>query len=69
LYFVLLTFTPIFYNFFNPNETQATPLPMQSSPLQTGFFICFLLAIATIASILPCGRYYYEPEGGYGGNP
>jgi hypothetical protein len=21
------------------------------------------------ASMLPCGRYYYEPEGGYVGNP
>ncbi len=69
LYFLLLTFMPVFYNFFNTNEVQVAPVPMQSSPLQSGFFILFLASVAVVASILPCGRYYYEPEGGYGGNP
>jgi len=42
---------------------------MQSSLLQTGAFALFMLSVYTVASMLPCGRYYYEPEGGYVGNP
>ena len=33
------------------------------------FFIVFMMCIYCSASMLPCGRYYYEPEGGYVGNP
>jgi hypothetical protein len=28
-----------------------------------------MLSIYCAASMLPCGRYYYDPEGGYVGNP
>jgi hypothetical protein len=42
---------------------------MQNSFLQTFCFILFLLSLFCTASMLPCGRYYYEPEGGYVGNP
>jgi hypothetical protein len=28
-----------------------------------------MLSLFCTASMLPCGRYYYEPEGGYVGNP
>jgi hypothetical protein len=28
-----------------------------------------MLSLYCSASMLPCGRYYYEPEGGYVGNP
>jgi hypothetical protein len=28
-----------------------------------------MLSLFCSASMLPCGRYYYEPEGGYVGNP
>lgn len=42
---------------------------MQNSMIQTFFFILFLSSMFTAASTLPCGRYYYEPEGGYVGNP
>jgi hypothetical protein len=28
-----------------------------------------MMSIYCAASVLPCGRYYYEPEGGYVGNP
>ncbi len=69
LYFILLTFLPIFYNFFNTNYKHISVIPMQNSVLQSFFFIVFLLSIMTISSMLPCGRYYYEPEGGYSGNP
>ena len=37
--------------------------------LQTSLFIIFMLSLYCTASMLPCGRYYYEPEGGYVGNP
>jgi hypothetical protein len=42
---------------------------MQNSLLQTFAFITFLMSMFCSASMLPCGRYYYEPEGGYVGNP
>jgi hypothetical protein len=28
-----------------------------------------MLSLYCANSMLPCGRYYYEPEGGYVGNP
>jgi hypothetical protein len=28
-----------------------------------------MLSLFCANSMLPCGRYYYEPEGGYVGNP
>jgi hypothetical protein len=28
-----------------------------------------MMSMYCAASMLPCGRYYYEPEGGYVGNP
>jgi len=42
---------------------------MQNSLVQTTAFIIFMLSLFCSASMLPCGRYYYEPEGGYVGNP
>jgi hypothetical protein len=42
---------------------------MQNSLLQTFFFISFLMAIINVSSMLPAGRYYYEDEAGYVGNP
>jgi len=42
---------------------------MQNSILQTTGFILFISSLYCAASMLPCGRYYYEPEGGYVGNP
>jgi len=41
---------------------------MKDSYLQTYLFAFFMFALFTTASILPCGRYYYDPEGGYVGN-
>jgi hypothetical protein len=28
-----------------------------------------MMSLYCTASMLPCGRYYYDPEGGYVGNP
>jgi hypothetical protein len=68
LFFVLLAFLPIIYNLFNVNHKHVAVIPMQSSMIQTFFFLLYMLSLFTAASMLPCGRYYYEPEGGYVGN-
>lgn len=69
LWFVLLASLPIIYNFYNVNNQYLPIIPMQSSLLQTCCFILFMLSMYCTASMLPCGRYYYAPEGGYVGNP
>jgi len=69
LFFILLTFLPIIYNWFNVYNKHVPAIPMQNSLLQTSAFIIFMLSLYCSASMLPCGRYYYEPEGGYVGNP
>ena len=69
LWFVLLASLPIIYNLYNSNNSYLSVIPMQSSMLQTLFFILFMLSMYCTASMLPCGRYYYAPEGGYVGNP
>jgi hypothetical protein len=66
---VLLATLPIINNFYNTSHHYLPIIPMQSSLLQTSAFIIFMFSIYTVASMLPCGRYYYEPEGGYVGNP
>jgi hypothetical protein len=69
LYFVLLAVLPIVYNFYNTYHKYIPIAAMQNSALQTLFFLIFMLSLYCVASILPAGRYYYEPEGGYVGNP
>jgi quinol-cytochrome oxidoreductase complex cytochrome b subunit len=69
LFFVLLGGLPVIYNWYNPNNTYLPIIPMQSSLFQTSGFILFMLSAYCTSSMLPCGRYYYEPEGGYVGNP
>ena len=59
----------MYNNFFNSMTKHHPAIPMQNSLLQTFCFIMFMMSIYCTASILPCGRYYYEPEGGYVGNP
>jgi quinol-cytochrome oxidoreductase complex cytochrome b subunit len=69
LYFVLLAFLPMVYSWYNKNYKHVPVIPMQNSKLQTFLFIIFMLSLFCTSSMLPCGRYYYEPEGGYVGNP
>ena len=69
LFFILLSTLPLIYNFFNTTYNYLPSIPMQSSILQTSAFIIFMFSLYCSASMLPCGRYYYEPEGGYVGNP
>ena len=69
LFFLLLAILPIIYNFYNSFFKYVCTIPMQNSILQTTLFITFMLSLYCVVSMLPCGRYYYEPEGGYVGNP
>jgi len=69
LWLVLLALLPVIYNIYNPTTKYVPMIPMQNSLLQTTAFIIFMMSMYCTASILPCGRYYYEPEGGYVGNP
>lgn len=70
LYFVLLTFLPIIYFLYNCNmvKEEMFVIMMKDSSFQSFLFVCFLFALYTTASMLPCGRYYYDLEGGYYGN-
>lgn len=70
LYFVLLSFLPLIYNLYNFNifKEEQIVLVMKDSSFQTFLFVCFFFALFTTASMLPCGRYYYDSEGGYFGN-
>ena len=54
---------------YNSFHKYVAAIPMQNSLLQTSLFITFIMSLACASSMLPCGRYYYEPEGGYVGNP
>jgi len=69
LFFLLIAFLPLFYNLYNTFHKYVAAVPMQNSLLQTTLFITFMMSLFCAASMLPCGRYYYEPEGGYVGNP
>jgi hypothetical protein len=60
---------PVIYNLYNSINRYVAAIPMQNSLLQTTAFMLFMMSIYCAASVLPCGRYYYEPEGGYVGNP
>ena len=69
LFLALLATLPVIYNCYNSNNTYLPVIPMQSSLFQTLSFMFFMMSLYCVASMLPCGRYYYEPEGGYVGNP
>jgi hypothetical protein len=68
LFFVLLAALPLIYNLYNFFTKYNIAIPMQNSFLQSGAFIIFMFSLFCTASVLPCGRYYYEIESGYVGN-
>jgi hypothetical protein len=69
MWFVLLAALPLINSFYNSGLRYVPVIPMQSSMVQTSAFIIYMLSMYCAASMLPCGRYYYDPEGGYVGNP
>jgi hypothetical protein len=60
---------PLVNSIYNSGVKYLSVIPSQNSLLQTSAFITFMLSMYCAASMLPCGRYYYDPEGGYVGNP
>ena len=68
LFFILLAFLPIVYNLYNSSNDYVATIAMQNTALQTFTFIFFMMSLYCVASMLPCGRYYYAPENGYVGN-
>lgn len=69
LWLLLLAFLPLIHTFYNPNDEDLNVIPTQNSLIQSVCFFIFVLSLYCAASMLPCGRYYYELEGGYVGNP
>jgi len=69
LFLLGLAILPILYNLYNTFDKYISTVPVQNSSLQSMFFITFIMSLFCVISMLPCGRYYYEPEGGYVGNP
>lgn len=69
LWFLLLAALPIIHNFYHSHHNSLPNIPMQSSLLQSAAFVLFMLSMYCAMSMLPCGRYYYEIEAGYVGNP
>jgi hypothetical protein len=68
LFFILISFLPVIYGFYNSYEHESVILPTKITKIQSFLFILFLWSLFYVASILPCGRYYYEIEAGYVGN-
>ena len=68
-YLVLLAALPIVFNFYHSFSKALFLTGTAYSYKQTLFYILFLLSLICTTSMLPCGRYYYEPEAGYKGNP
>ena len=69
LFLGLIAFLLLVYNMYNTMNRYIACIPMQNSVLQTFFFTLFMMSLYCANSMLPRGRYYYEPEGGYVGNP
>jgi quinol-cytochrome oxidoreductase complex cytochrome b subunit len=69
MWFILLAAMPLVNSIYNSGVKYLSVIPSQNSLLQTSAFITFMLSMYCAASMLPCGRYYYDPEGGYVGNP
>ena len=68
-YLVLLAALPIVFNFYHSFSKALFLTGTAYSYKQTLFYILFLTSLICTTSMLPCGRYYYEPEAGYKGNP
>ena len=67
-FFLLLSFMPILNKFYKNNEIANHEPYMNMYILHLIFYFIFMFTLLTTASVLPCGRYYYDPESGYVGN-
>lgn len=69
MWFALIAALPLINSFYGSGLNYLPVTPMQSSFVQASAFLLYMLSIYCASSMLPCGRYYYDPEGGYVGNP
>ena len=69
MWFILIGAIPLLNSLYRSGLSYLPVLPMQSSIVQTFAFTTYLLSVYCASSMLPCGRYYYDLEGGYVGNP
>ena len=67
-FFLLLSIMPMLHKWYSGSERITYELPWSVFMLHVLLFFIFTFSLFTTASILPCGRYYYDPECGYGGN-
>ncbi len=67
-FFVLLSIMPLLHKWYRGTDRMTYELPWSVFLLHMILFFFFVFALFTTASILPCGRYYYDPESGYAGN-
>ena len=67
-FFALISFMPLINRFYKNNESFHTDLPFNLYAAHAVLFFIFIFSLFTTISILPCGRYYYDPEAGYLGN-
>ena len=59
---------PVLNKFYKNNDIINHEPYMNMYLMHLFFFFLFMFALFTTTSILPCGRYYYDPEAGYVGN-
>ena len=68
LYFLLLSSAPLLFNYYMTNIKDLKILTLKDSYIQWIAFLVFMSSLFSSASILPCGRYYYDDEASYVGN-
>lgn len=67
-FFLLLSIMPNLHKWYNGSDKMTYELPWSVFLLHIILFFIFVFSLFTTASVLPCGRYYYDPECGYAGN-
>ena len=67
-FFLLLSIMPNLHKWYRGSEKMTYELPWSVFLLHILLFFIFVFSLFTTASVLPCGRYYYDPECGYAGN-
>jgi len=73
-FYILLTILPNIYRMYNleknynSNFIHIDFIPLSKSYLQQICYVLFIGSIIYVASVLPCGRFYYESVEGFFGN-
>jgi len=73
-FYILLTILPNIYRLYNTekgysyNSMYVDYIPSSKSFIQQVLYVIFVGSILYVASVLPCGRFYYESVEGFFGN-